>query len=143
MLDVVLARMTQLNVRLKPSKCLFGMRSVEFLGRIFDNGKHLSEKRVQGIQDIPIPTSVLAVRSFVGMVNYFCDFIPNFSSHLGSFTELMKKKIGENGFQSTENAISAFKVVKRVRRPRKLQIQGGRRKPCVFVSHTLSEQETR
>jgi len=45
-LDMDIARMAQFNVRLKP----FGMKSVEFLGHIFDeNGVHLSEKRVQGI----------------------------------------------------------------------------------------------
>ena len=72
MLDLVLDRMAKFNVRLKPSKCSFGMTSVEFLGHIFDEyGVHLSDKRVQGIKDLPIPTSVSAVRSFFGMVNYF------------------------------------------------------------------------
>jgi hypothetical protein len=77
MLDMVLGRMANFNVCLKPSKCFFGMTSVEFLGPIFDqSGVHLSDKRVKEIQDIPIPTSVSAIRSFVGMVNYFRDFIP-------------------------------------------------------------------
>ena len=45
MLDMVLDRMTKFNVRLKPSKCSFGMTSVEFLGHIFDDyGVHLSTK---------------------------------------------------------------------------------------------------
>jgi len=71
MLDMVLDRMTKFYVRLKPTKCSFGMNAVEFLGHIFDkNGVHLSEKKVQGIRDFPIPRSVLAVRSSVGMVNY-------------------------------------------------------------------------
>ena len=83
MLDMVLGRMAHFNVRLKPSKCSFGMTSVEFLGHIFDqNDVHLSDKRVWGIQDISIPTSVLAIRIFVGMVNYFRDFIPSLSSYI-------------------------------------------------------------
>ena len=65
MLDLVLDRMAKFNVQLKPSKCSFGMTSVEFLGHILDEyGVHLSDKRVQGIKDLPSPTSVLAVRSF-------------------------------------------------------------------------------
>jgi len=45
MLNMVLARITHFNVRLKPNKCFFGMRSGEFLGRIFDEyGINLSEK---------------------------------------------------------------------------------------------------
>ena len=68
----MLDRMAHFNVRLKPNKCFFDMPSVEFLGRIFDeHGVHISQKRVQGIQDI---TSVSAVRRVVGMVNYFRDF---------------------------------------------------------------------
>ena len=114
MLDLVLDRMANFNVRLKPSKCSFLMTSVEFLGHIFDEyGVHLSDKRVQGIKDLPILTSVSAVRSFVGMVNYFRDFIPSLSSYLQPLTELTKKRnYGENGFEMTENAPAAFWRVK-------------------------------
>ena len=80
------------NVRLKPSKCSFGMQSIEFLGHIFDeNGVTLSNSRVQGIRDLPEPTSVKGVRSFIGMVNYFRDFIKGLSNHLIPLTQLAKK----------------------------------------------------
>ena len=111
---MVLGRMGQFNVRLKPSKCSFGMTSVEFLRHIFDeHGVQLSDKRVQGIQDIPIPASVSAIRSFVGIVNYFRDFIPSLSPYLGPLTDLTKKRnFGKYGFEMTEKAISAFQIVK-------------------------------
>ena len=115
MLDTVLGRMAYFNIRLKPSKCSFGMTSVEFLGHIFDqNCVYLSDKRVRGIQDIPIPTSVSSIRSFVGMVNYFHDFIPSLSSYLRPLTDLAKKKrnFGEYGLEMTEKEISAFQIVK-------------------------------
>ena len=68
---------------------------------------HLSDKRV--IQDIPIPTSVSAIRSFVGMVNY----IPSLSSYLGPLTDLTKKRnFRKYGFDMTEKTISAFDVVR-------------------------------
>ena len=68
MLDLVLDRMIKFNVRLKPSKCSFGMTSVEFLGRIFrEKGSKLSESRIQGILALPWPSSV---RSYVGMVKF-------------------------------------------------------------------------
>ena len=114
MLDTVLGRMAHFNVRLKPSKFSFGMTSVEFLGHIFDqNGVHLSDKRVRGIQDIPIPTSVSAICSFVGMVNYFRDFIPSLSSCRGPLTDLAKKRNfssqrKEYGFEMTDKVISAI-----------------------------------
>ena len=108
-LDMVLDRMTKFNVRLKPSKCSFGMTSVEFLGHIFDEYAHLSDKRVQGIKDLPIPTSVSAVRSFVGMVNYFRDFISSLSSYLQPLIEQTKKRnFGENCFEMKEEVLRSF-----------------------------------
>jgi len=132
---------------------------------------HLSDKRVREIQDIPISTLVSAIRSFVGMVNYFHDFIPSLSSYLGPLTDLTKKRnFGEyNGFEMTEKVISAFRIVKdqvahhtsrvlmnaydslilythastRVIDGVLMQVQGGKEKPCVFVSHRLSDQATR
>ena len=84
------------------------MTSVEFFDHIFDKRVHLSEKRVQGIRDLPIPTSVSSVRSFVGMVNYFIDFIPSLSSYLQPLINITKKRsFGENGFKMTENALRA------------------------------------
>jgi hypothetical protein len=35
-LDQVLGHMVRYNVRLKPSKCSFGMESIEVLGHLFD-----------------------------------------------------------------------------------------------------------
>jgi hypothetical protein len=75
-LDRVLVAMAKANARLKSSKCLFG--SIESLGHIFDaTGMQLCGARVQGILDAPVRTSVKAVRSFIGMVNYFRNFVPN------------------------------------------------------------------
>ena len=147
MLDLVLDRMAKFNVRLNPSKCSFGMTTVEFLGHMF--GVHLSDKRVQGIKDLPIPMSVSAVRSFVGMVDYFRDFIPSLSSFLYPLIELTRtRKFGENG--STRVLINNFDPLilytdasTREVEGVLMQMQGGRERPCVFVSHTLSEQATR
>ena len=75
-LDRVLSQMEKFNVRLKPSKCFFVMTSIEFLGHDFDkNGEKMSDSRVQGINDLPELTSVKGVRSFIGMANYFRDFV--------------------------------------------------------------------
>jgi hypothetical protein len=96
------------NVRLKPSKCSFGFEEVEFVGHIFNKmGYHMSDARKQGIIDMAAPTSVKQLRSFLGMVNFFRDFIPQLSQALGSLTELTKKS-AQKMFQWTESAESAF-----------------------------------
>ncbi len=91
-MDRVLSQMAKFNVQLKPSKCFFGMTSIEFLGHVFDkNGVKMSDSRVQGINDLPEPTSVKGVRSFIGMANYFRDFVKGLSSHMIPLTALTKK----------------------------------------------------
>ena len=58
------------------------MKSIEFLGRYFDiNGVKMSDSRVLEINDLPEPTSVKGVRSFIGIDNYW-DFVNGLSSHM-------------------------------------------------------------
>ena len=99
MLDMVLDKMTKFNVRLKLSKCSFGMTSVEFLGHIFDE---------YGVHFYPNVRSFIR-EEFCVLVNYFRNFIPSLSSYLQPLTELTKKRnFGEIGFEMTENALSSF-----------------------------------
>ena len=52
------------------------------------------------------------VRSFIGMVNYFRDFIKGLSSHLIPLTQLTKKNATQKSFQMTPEARDAFSRVK-------------------------------
>ena len=52
LLDQILSKLVEFNVRLKPSKCYFGMHHIEFLGHVLsEEGKQLSDERVQS----PLP----------------------------------------------------------------------------------------
>jgi hypothetical protein len=97
-------------VRLKPEKCSFGFPSTDFVGHIFDkDGYRLSEERKQGIQDLRPPRSVKQVRSFIGMVNYFRDFIPNLSSHLVVLTALTRKDVDFDWGDAEQTAFEHLK----------------------------------
>jgi len=91
MLGMVLGRMVQINVRLKPSRCSFGMTSVEFLRHIFDEHGALKWQESAGNSRCSYPYVGFGHR-FVGMINYFRDFIPSLSSYLVPLTDLTKKK---------------------------------------------------
>jgi hypothetical protein len=146
------------------------MDHIEFLGHVFsEDGMQLSDERVQGIRQIPEPTSLKAVRSFVGMVNYFRDSINGLSGHLIPLTELTKKRYSSEEFIFTDSARNSFEKIKDLLVQRTkltimneqdplvlytdastkaiagvlMQIQGGIEKPCIFVSHALSEQASR
>ena len=69
------------------------MTSIEFLDHVFDiNGVRMSDSSVQGINEFPKPTSGIGVRSFIGMANYFRDFVKDLSSHMIPLTALTKKR---------------------------------------------------
>lgn len=99
-LELIFERLLSHNVKLKPSKCRFGYESVEFVGHVFDqNGYHLSDKRKQGIVEMQVPKTLKQLRSFLGMVNFFRDFIPNLSNLLVPLTDLTK---GERGVRNRD-----------------------------------------
>ena len=67
---------------------------------------------MQGIRDLPEPTSVKGVWSFIVMVNYFRDFIKGLSSHFIPLTQLIKKNATQKGFEMTQEVRAAIFRVK-------------------------------
>ena len=64
--------------QIKQSKCKFFQESVEYLGHIVSKeGIHTSEKKIAAITNVPLPTDVSTLRSFLGMVNHYGKFIKN------------------------------------------------------------------
>ena len=64
----------------KPSKCVFGVSSIDFLGhRVDARGVMPLPSRVSTIHNFPRPSSVKALQEFVGMMNFYHRFIPSAS----------------------------------------------------------------
>eukprot|EP00171_Calliarthron_tuberculosum_P022965 IDg22965t1 len=79
-LESILDTLLKFNVRLKLSKCNFGVRSVEVLGHLVDeNGLHPSTKHVEAIHQLVEPASGDELMRFLGLMNYFSDFIDHFA----------------------------------------------------------------
>ncbi|KAL0319961.1 UNVERIFIED_CONTAM: Retrovirus-related Pol polyprotein from transposon.6 [Sesamum radiatum] len=65
----------------KLSKCLFGVRSVEYLGHIISmDGLHADPSKLQVITDWPIPTSLTAHRGFLGLTGYYRRFVKHYAT---------------------------------------------------------------
>ena len=76
----VLAKLMANDLYLKPEKCEFHKKEVEYLGVIVGNGQvKMDPVKVKGLTDWPQPTKVKELRSFLGFGNYYKDFIPNYS----------------------------------------------------------------
>ena len=79
-LSQVLTRLEQQGIRLRKEKCKFMAASVEYLGHKVDaNGIHTSDRKVEAIQQAPIPKNTQQLKSFLGLVHYYGKFILSFT----------------------------------------------------------------
>ena len=77
---------------LKPEKCTFHKKEVEYLGVIIGNGQvRMDPVKVEGITKWPEPRTVKGVRSFLGFCNFYRAFIPKFSDIARPLNDLTKK----------------------------------------------------
>ena len=88
----VLERLETSGFRLKRAKCLFFLKSIDYLGHtISPDGLSPNEKKVQAIRAAPRPVDVGQLRSFLGLVNYYGKFLPNLASTLAPLYLLLHK----------------------------------------------------
>ena len=72
----VIDRLVSANLKLKPSKCSFVKREVEYLGNIITTeGLRPNPRITEAVQYFPTPESVPGVWRFLGMASYYRRFI--------------------------------------------------------------------
>ncbi len=97
-------RSNQLYAKL--SKCEFFTRKVEFLGHIITEGQLLVDpKKIEAVQHWPQPKNIHQVRSFLGLCNFYRQFIRNFGHIAAPLTDLTRTT---KPFQWSEAATQAF-----------------------------------
>src|SRR5258705_1205890 len=76
----VLTTLHKWRLFLKPEKCKFEQKEVEYLGLvILKDHVAMDPTKVHGVTEWPTPTKVKEVQSFLGFVNFYQKFIRNFS----------------------------------------------------------------
>ena len=65
---------------LKPEKCIFEVLKIEFLGLILsENQVEMDPVKINGIKEWPRPNNIKGLQSFLGFVNFYRQFIEDFS----------------------------------------------------------------
>jgi hypothetical protein len=73
------------------AKSSFAQSEIKYLGHIVDKqGIRSDPKKVEAVQTWPVPKNVHDVRSFLGSVNYFRNFIEHYSEIAVPLTNLTK-----------------------------------------------------
>ena len=87
----LLRRLREAGLRVRPSKCVFGAESVEFLGHyIGRDWITINEDNLEKIRTRR-PTTKKEVRSFLGLANYYRAHIPTFAAVAAPLTDLTRK----------------------------------------------------
>ena len=91
-LRIVFQRFRDSNLKLKPTKCSLFQTKVGFLGHeVSEKGISCDPKKIESIQNWPVPADVSEVKSFLGLVGYYRKLIKNFSTVAFPLTELTHK----------------------------------------------------
>ncbi|UYV74293.1 hypothetical protein LAZ67_11002900, partial [Cordylochernes scorpioides] len=88
----VLERIRSAKLTLKPSKCEFGRREVEFLGYVISTGGlKPGPRKIKAIEEFPEPKNVHDIRRFLGLANFFRRFVKDFARKAEPLSRLTKK----------------------------------------------------
>jgi hypothetical protein len=91
---LVLDRMREHKLYLRPEKCKFEMTKIEYLGVITSHNKvEMDLVKIAGVADWLMPSNKKEVQSFVGFVNFYRHFIPGFSHHAHALFNLTMKDV--------------------------------------------------
>ncbi|XP_075487951.1 uncharacterized protein LOC142527119 [Primulina tabacum] len=109
-LNLVLVRCEESNLVLNWEKCHFMVQEGIVLGhKVSENGIEVDKAKVEVIKNLPPPSSIKGVRSFLGHAGFYRRFIKDFSKIAKLLSSLLMKD-AEFNFDSTY--LHAFEILK-------------------------------
>ncbi len=73
----MLERLREAGLVLSIKKCAFAQSSVDFLGHhVSAEGATPLQSHITAVQDFPLPSTVRKLQGFLGMINFYCRFLP-------------------------------------------------------------------
>ena len=88
----IIRRLEENNLYVKLEKCKWKIKEVGFLGVIIGpDGIKIEEEKMKGVLEWPIPKYVKDVQKFLGLANYYRQFIEGFASVVRPLHDMVKK----------------------------------------------------
>ena len=89
----VFKALQEADIRLRPDKCKFHVKTVKFLGSIITtNGIQMDNEKVKAIREWPEPRNLKEVQAFLGFANFYQRFIQGYSQICTPLTKMTKKE---------------------------------------------------
>jgi len=109
-LDDVFRRLRAANLKASASKCALGQTEMQYLGDLVTRDGILPDaSNVQAVMDAAAPKTVRDVRSFLGMANYYSQFVEGFAAIARPLYRLTKK---DTPFQWTDDCEDSFQALR-------------------------------
>uniref|UniRef100_A0A8R1IV69 Reverse transcriptase n=1 Tax=Caenorhabditis japonica TaxID=281687 RepID=A0A8R1IV69_CAEJA len=125
-------RIEEFGLRVKPAKCSFLQPEIKFLGFIISqHGRRPGPAKIAAIDQMPAPTDISQLRSFLGMVQFYGSFVKDLQNFRGPLDTLTKKDVI---FQWTKNCQSAFDNIKSVLKSQLLLTHYDPRLPIIVAA---------
>jgi len=89
----VLKRLEENDLFVKPEKCKWKVREVEFLGVVIGpKGVEMQKEKVEGVLSWPAPRNIKKLQKFLGLANYYRRFIKDFAGIAAPLHVLVRKE---------------------------------------------------
>ncbi|EIE88990.1 hypothetical protein RO3G_13701 [Rhizopus delemar RA 99-880] len=111
---LVLEKLTSVNLIVNPDKCVWFQHSVRLLGFVVNTtGTKVDRNKLTNVQNWPIPNqSHKHVQQFMGLINYFRDYVPMISRVAEPITRLSNAvNIRELWTDEQTNSFNALKAI--------------------------------
>ena len=163
-LDKVLQRLYNANLYVKITKCDFLKESIKFLGHIITpEGVKADPAKVDKVLNWTTPTKGKDVMKFLGLTNYFRQYIPHYADisaplenvkqHKGIFDDTVWTSSQQTSFDGLKQALTSAPVLKIPDRENPFTVicdaslygvgailmQSGR--PCAFLSKKFTKEQ--
>ena len=109
-LRMVLDKLRNAGLKLKPSKCVLFKTEIQYLGHLVSaDGVNPIPDKIQALKDWPTPHCIRDVRAFFGLASYYRRFVKGFATIAEPLTRLTRK---QTRFVWTSEAQEAFDKLK-------------------------------
>jgi len=109
MLKQVLDRLRAAGLTLNGEKCLFGKDEVDFLGfKIKDGQRFPNDQKCEIMVEFPVPDTASKLKGFLGLANFYRNFVPDFAELAAPLFEAANKKENQKKLVWTDECQQSF-----------------------------------
>jgi transposase InsO family protein len=110
-LKMVLDRLVQAGLKLRPQKLLIARETINFLGMVFyKNTLSIPDLKLKAFRELPVPNTAKRLKSALCAFSYYRHFVPEFAHITHTLHEKASDKTIRK-FELTEEEISQFKSI--------------------------------